>query len=212
MCPSAYAPVSTVKPNASETPTKPMPRFGNAAARTALPQPPRTSHNVPMNSADNLFVKGIRRIPPFNGLLSRPDQKNHIKFSNSFEKAKEKGSTFSFIRSPFYFRYGGEGGIRTHGTLSGSTVFETARFNHSRTSPFMRIVHSKGCHYRYQVAHILKYTWRSGISYVQFRDTQGNGLSDSEQYRRCGCCRCLPRLSQKICFVCAPCSFGWRGT
>lgn len=31
--------------------------------------------------------------------------------------------------------YGGEGGIRTHGTHKGSTVFETARFNHSRTSP-----------------------------------------------------------------------------
>jgi hypothetical protein len=31
--------------------------------------------------------------------------------------------------------YGGEGGIRTHGTRKGSTVFETARFNHSRTSP-----------------------------------------------------------------------------
>ena len=30
---------------------------------------------------------------------------------------------------------GGEGGIRTHGTREGSTVFETARFNHSRTSP-----------------------------------------------------------------------------
>src|SRR5687767_1763251 len=26
---------------------------------------------------------------------------------------------------------GGEGGIRTHGTRKGSTVFETARFNHS---------------------------------------------------------------------------------
>jgi hypothetical protein len=30
---------------------------------------------------------------------------------------------------------GGEGGIRTHGTLPGTTVFETARFSHSRTSP-----------------------------------------------------------------------------
>lgn len=30
---------------------------------------------------------------------------------------------------------GGEGGIRTHGTRKGSTVFETARFNRSRTSP-----------------------------------------------------------------------------
>jgi hypothetical protein len=31
---------------------------------------------------------------------------------------------------------GGEGGIRTHGTREGSTVFETARFNRSRTSPY----------------------------------------------------------------------------
>ena len=30
---------------------------------------------------------------------------------------------------------GGEGGIRTHGGVAASTVFETARFNHSRTSP-----------------------------------------------------------------------------
>src|SRR6266851_3442012 len=38
-------------------------------------------------------------------------------------------------QSEFRNRTGGEGGIRTHGTLTGSTVFETARFNHSRTSP-----------------------------------------------------------------------------
>ena len=34
---------------------------------------------------------------------------------------------------------GGEGGIRTHGTREGSTVFETARFNRSRTSPFLNL-------------------------------------------------------------------------
>src|SRR5690348_18347250 len=51
--PSAYAPVSTVNPNASETPVNPMPTSGNVAASTALPQPPRTSQNVPMNSADS---------------------------------------------------------------------------------------------------------------------------------------------------------------
>ena len=33
---------------------------------------------------------------------------------------------------------GGEGGIRTHGTRKGSTVFETARFNRSRTSPYSK--------------------------------------------------------------------------
>ena len=32
-------------------------------------------------------------------------------------------------------KVGGEGGIRTHGAREGSTVFETARFNRSRTSP-----------------------------------------------------------------------------
>ena len=31
--------------------------------------------------------------------------------------------------------YGGEGGIRTLGTLARSTVFETAPFDHSGTSP-----------------------------------------------------------------------------
>jgi hypothetical protein len=38
---------------------------------------------------------------------------------------------------------GGEGGIRTHGTRKGSTVFETARFNHSRTSPHAGVLLSK---------------------------------------------------------------------
>src|SRR5437870_3400326 len=47
----AKAIVSTVRPNASETPTNPIPRLGKAAASTALPQPPSTSHKVPMNSA-----------------------------------------------------------------------------------------------------------------------------------------------------------------
>jgi|APCry1669188910_1035180.scaffolds.fasta_scaffold04085_2 hypothetical protein len=32
--------------------------------------------------------------------------------------------------------FGGEGGIRTHGTPKRTTVFETVRFNHSRTSPY----------------------------------------------------------------------------
>ena len=33
------------------------------------------------------------------------------------------------------FDFGGEGGIRTHGTREGTTVFETAPIDHSRTSP-----------------------------------------------------------------------------
>jgi hypothetical protein len=37
----------------------PMPKRGNAAASTALPQPPSTSQKVPMNSAASFLVKGI---------------------------------------------------------------------------------------------------------------------------------------------------------
>jgi hypothetical protein len=36
-------------------------------------------------------------------------------------------------------RNGGEGEIRTHGTRKGSTVFETAAFDHSATSPTLLI-------------------------------------------------------------------------
>lgn len=47
----AKAIVNTVRPKASDTPSNPIPTLGNAAASTALPQPPRTSQKVPKNSA-----------------------------------------------------------------------------------------------------------------------------------------------------------------
>jgi hypothetical protein len=40
------------------------------------------------------------------------------------------------------YRYGGGGGIRTPGTLAGPTVFKTARFDRSRTPPFLIV---SGC-------------------------------------------------------------------
>ena len=52
----AKAIVRTVRPKASDTPSSPIPTSGNAAARTALPQPPRTSQNVPINSAPIFLV------------------------------------------------------------------------------------------------------------------------------------------------------------
>src|SRR5688572_11666140 len=59
MCPSAYAPVRTVSPKASDTPTRPIPSGlpspPKFAARTALPQPPSTSQNVPISSAISLL-------------------------------------------------------------------------------------------------------------------------------------------------------------
>src|SRR5580704_12100322 len=60
--PMAKAMVRTVRPKASETPTKPIPRPGNAAARTALPQPPKTSQKVPKNSAKARLDNGIHHL------------------------------------------------------------------------------------------------------------------------------------------------------
>src|ERR1700730_6654333 len=55
--------VTTVRPKASATPTRPMPISGNFAAKTALPQPPKTSQNVPMNSAPSFFDNGMAEPP-----------------------------------------------------------------------------------------------------------------------------------------------------
>ncbi len=54
---------TTVSPKASDTPTKPMPSSGNAAARTALPHPPNTSQNVPSASATSFGIVPLRPQP-----------------------------------------------------------------------------------------------------------------------------------------------------
>ena len=36
---------------------------------------------------------------------------------------------------PLVYKYGGEGGIRTHGTVAGTLVFKTRALNHSTTPP-----------------------------------------------------------------------------
>lgn len=38
------------------------------------------------------------------------------------------------------WRFGGRGGIRTHGTLAGTPVFKTGALNHSATLPSLEIV------------------------------------------------------------------------
>jgi len=43
--------IKSVNPKAKETPRRPIPTPGKPAANTALPQPPKTNQNVPMNSA-----------------------------------------------------------------------------------------------------------------------------------------------------------------
>jgi hypothetical protein len=48
-----------------------MPTSGNAAASTALPQPPNTSQNVPRSSAAALFVRVILSTPVNRGACAR---------------------------------------------------------------------------------------------------------------------------------------------
>ena len=43
-----------------------------------------------------------------------------------------------FIKFLFWCRYGGEGGIRTHGSCE-SLVFKTSSLNHSDTSPYLKL-------------------------------------------------------------------------
>src|SRR5579872_740935 len=59
MCPIANAMVKTVSPKAKATPAKPMPTAGKPAAITAEPHPPKTSQNVPKNSAAARLLMGI---------------------------------------------------------------------------------------------------------------------------------------------------------
>src|SRR5206468_34261 len=48
--------VTTLNPNASETPTRPIPTCGKAAAITALPHPAKVSQKVPIASAAYFWV------------------------------------------------------------------------------------------------------------------------------------------------------------
>src|SRR4051812_32104891 len=61
--------VTTVRPKASATPTRPMPTSGNLAASTALPQPPKTSQKVPNNSATARLAMGMMVLSPLVLLL-----------------------------------------------------------------------------------------------------------------------------------------------
>src|SRR5438874_4980768 len=48
--------VTTLSPNASDTPTRPIPTCGKPAAMTALPHPANVSQNVPISSAAYFLV------------------------------------------------------------------------------------------------------------------------------------------------------------
>src|SRR4051812_8966102 len=67
-------------------------------------------------------------VPRTNCRNSRPLRTAKEPVNAGFCDAREKNS-------PICGLYGGERGIRTPGTLSGTAVFKTACFNHSHISP-----------------------------------------------------------------------------
>src|SRR4051812_42864929 len=79
--PSAYAPVNTVSPNASDTPANPIPNSGNAPASTALPHPPRTSQKVPRNSLvslEGIEISSESQTPGETARVSRACAAHHL--------------------------------------------------------------------------------------------------------------------------------------
>src|SRR5258705_11014658 len=133
MVPNAYTPVSTVRPNASATPRKPIPSDVpsdmNFAANTALPQPPNTNQNVPMNSAaSRCSIVGSRM---------RDSSVGCDAVRGAFHAWGERGPVVS---ESFLYGYLRDGGV-THRvfvdglervTMSGS-VFVNGKFGRSST-------------------------------------------------------------------------------
>ena len=60
-------------------------------------------------------------------------------FIGSYSRKKVETSIFDFYKIRILAKYGEEG-IRTLDTNEGIPVFETGRFNHSRTSPSVNII------------------------------------------------------------------------
>src|SRR5690606_15902337 len=87
--------VTTVRPKASATPSSPIPTSGKAAARTALPQPPKTSQNVPMNSAKPFWIFVMMTLLPADGLRRLRRERHPISVAESgkrlFERAESGG-------------------------------------------------------------------------------------------------------------------------
>src|SRR4051812_45551311 len=119
MCPMAKATVRSDRPNASDTPAKPIPSAGNFAASTALPHPPSTNQNVPNNSAaqrrarliapsrsaamDHLLIRGKHGVA--NG-RSQPQSGAHggtLREWLACEPSSSEVTTPLYILSPYTF-------------------------------------------------------------------------------------------------------------
>jgi hypothetical protein len=76
--------VTTLNPNANDTPTSPMPTCGNAAAITALPQPAKVSQNVPIASAAH-FLEFMTFFPLLGGENQGKARQGALKAGTNFK-------------------------------------------------------------------------------------------------------------------------------
>ena len=114
----------------------------SAGQRPGLYLRPGTNDGGVWDSAPSR-ARRAKRSPPSTPDRARPTSRS--KFGGLWDSAPSRARrvrraanpTLDVTQSPAAGRakVGGEGGIRTHGAREGSTVFETARFNRSRTSP-----------------------------------------------------------------------------
>src|SRR5215470_8361849 len=88
--------VRTVSPKASATPANPIPRPGKAAENTAAPHPPKTSQNVPKNSAAARLLNGIANLRKLTSeSTSGPNRENqsvaHVDQPKKWVKLTDRG-------------------------------------------------------------------------------------------------------------------------
>jgi hypothetical protein len=83
---------------------------------------------------------------PQNGMCSGRCRRKPLQPSTQKHRFRFRGFFGGKIQKPENYPtismiYGGEGGIRTHGRLAPTTVFETATIDHSVTSPRLEVVY-----------------------------------------------------------------------
>jgi hypothetical protein len=83
---------------------------------------------------------------------------------------------------------GGEGGIRTLGTLARSTVFETAPFDHSGTSPreASQLLSDKPAANQMRAWHPIGTRGPRGSYHVRPMPVKASLIACAPYYRRCG--------------------------
>ena len=106
---------------------------------------PGRGHPNYQSCMDSTVSEASRRSSPsrrVSGLRPRPTSKPAADSRLSASEGPKLTLSPGFrARGP---ETGGEGGIRTHGSLSTTTAFEAGRFNHSRTSPRNFLVGDRG--------------------------------------------------------------------